>query len=411
MNKKIHSCANNRKNAIRLQNFLLSIRKVPVVWALFLIFTISLSALEIDAKAEMVEIENGYSLKAINNEPTEIFLHIDFDLKSFVASLELPAVLPLQPGINEDILRLTAVEEASEFSYSMQYSFIFADPSSIEPDKYLYYFPFEHGSAHRIGQGWKGSFSHYGQNLYAVDFDMDTGTKIYAARDGIVVSLKEDSRIGGNSSAYAKHTNFILVKHSDNTFANYVHLQYNGALVSKGTAVAAGDLIALSGSTGITTGPHLHFDIRVPNARGAMTSIPFMFRGKNGEAIEPQEGHTYYSYHLGGEEFTERRGQDIALTDFEGYSKTVAAELATDKIEIREEVYDDRLVLFIGNGNNFAIAAEVDLIMRNLNSLQGNPIKISLKAREEKFLTIVTIQDLTKGYRMQSKIQYRINQE
>ncbi len=47
--------------------------------------------------------------------------------------------------------------------------------------------------------------------------------------------------------------------HPDGTFATYAHIKYNGAKCKVGDTVKRGDVIALSGNTGWTSGPHLHF--------------------------------------------------------------------------------------------------------------------------------------------------------
>ena len=236
---------------------------------------------------------------------------------------------------------------------------------------------------------------------------MDEGTKIYAAREGTVIALKEDSKIGGASSVYADHTNYILIHHSDGTFANYVHLQYNGALVNKGDKVNVGDVIGLSGSTGISTGPHLHFDIRVFTDKGIFNSIPFMFRGKEGRSISPQVGRIYYSYLPHGEPFNEIRGENIKISDYNTYSKKLDASFSSSQVSLRTEEYDDRLIVFITNGNNFHIDATVHLSLNNLKSMRENPLNINIQAREERFLTILIVKDLTKKYSLRSRVQYK----
>lgn len=55
--------------------------------------------------------------------------------------------------------------------------------------------------------------------------------------------------------------NFVCVQHSDGTYARYFHLSRNGVRVKKGDRVAAGDILGLSGNTGFSSAPHLHFDV------------------------------------------------------------------------------------------------------------------------------------------------------
>jgi murein DD-endopeptidase MepM/ murein hydrolase activator NlpD len=88
---------------------------------------------------------------------------------------------------------------------------------------------------------------------------MKRGTKITAAREGVVVRAKEDGVRGGLNKKYRPEGNNVIIQHADGSRAGYWHLQHNGALVNVGDSVKKGQLIALSGKTGYTMLPHLHF--------------------------------------------------------------------------------------------------------------------------------------------------------
>jgi len=122
---------------------------------------------------------------------------------------------------------------------------------------YVYALPYEKGTTHFILQGYFGPFSH--KERAALDFKMKSGTKIYAAREGIVVRVKEDGDRGGWNKKYRPYGNNIVVQHPDGSRAGYWHLQKDGALVNMGDSVKKGQVIALSGKTGYTVAPHLHF--------------------------------------------------------------------------------------------------------------------------------------------------------
>lgn len=122
---------------------------------------------------------------------------------------------------------------------------------------YVYGLPFEEGGRHRIIQGYFGPFSH--QERAALDFKMKRGTNILAARDGVVIRVKEDGSRGGWNKKYRPDGNNIVIEHPDGSRAGYWHLQLNGALVNVGDTVRKGQVIALSGKTGYTATPHLHF--------------------------------------------------------------------------------------------------------------------------------------------------------
>lgn len=122
---------------------------------------------------------------------------------------------------------------------------------------YVYSLPYEAGTKHGLVQGYFGAFSH--KERAALDFKMKKGTNIMAARAGVVIRVKEDGTKGGWNKKYRSHGNNIVIQHEDGSRAGYWHLQHNGALVNIGDTVKQGQIIALSGNTGYSAVPHLHF--------------------------------------------------------------------------------------------------------------------------------------------------------
>lgn len=86
-----------------------------------------------------------------------------------------------------------------------------------------------------------------------VDFADKTGTPIHAAADGTVIVARSSGYNGGYGS-------FVIISHSNGTQTLYAHA--SKVLVSAGQQVSQGQTIALLGSTGLSTGPHVHFEIR-----------------------------------------------------------------------------------------------------------------------------------------------------
>jgi lipoprotein NlpD len=91
-----------------------------------------------------------------------------------------------------------------------------------------------------------------------VDIGAAPGSKVKAAADGDVI-------FADNHRSYG---NLVLVRHANNLVTVYAHNAKN--LVNKGQRVKAGQAIALVGSTGHATGPHLHFEVR----RGVVAENP-----------------------------------------------------------------------------------------------------------------------------------------
>lgn len=89
-----------------------------------------------------------------------------------------------------------------------------------------------------------------------IDLAAPEGTPVFACLSGTVIAASADSTYG----------NYIILQHSGNMQSVYAHLsQYAEGMKDKGHIVAAGDVIGYVGTTGASTGPHLHFEIRTGN--------------------------------------------------------------------------------------------------------------------------------------------------
>ncbi|MFF0220491.1 M23 family metallopeptidase [Streptomyces vinaceus] len=113
--------------------------------------------------------------------------------------------------------------------------------------------------------GTMWSHKHSGQ-----DFACPVGTPVKAASAGTIVKAGPGG--GGDGPAYG---NAIVIKHANNTYSQYAHL--SKIQVRIGQKVAKGSQIALSGNTGNSSGPHLHFEIRTtPNYGSAVNPVSFL---------------------------------------------------------------------------------------------------------------------------------------
>ncbi len=145
---------------------------------------------------------------------------------------------------------------------------------------YVYSLPYVKGRSFYIVQGYFGVFSH--KERAALDFKMKRDTKICAARDGVVVRIKEDSDKGGMNKKYRSDGNNIVIQHADGSRAGYWHLQKNGALVNVGDTVKKGQVIALSGKTGYASTPHLHFLVWKHDSKRQWSSVATRFQTSKG---------------------------------------------------------------------------------------------------------------------------------
>jgi Peptidase family M23 len=145
---------------------------------------------------------------------------------------------------------------------------------------YVYALPYENNTSHLLIQGYFSRLSH--KERAALDFKMKRGTKICAACGGVVVRVKEDGNRGGWNRKYRPFGNVIVIQHADGSRAGYWHLQHNGALINVGDTVHKGQVIGLSGKTGYTFLPHLHFIVWTFNDRGEWQQIPTRFQTSKG---------------------------------------------------------------------------------------------------------------------------------
>lgn len=143
-------------------------------------------------------------------------------------------------------------------------------PPLSDPDKYLpdaparfdgYIWPSR--GVLTSGYGWRWGRMHRG-----IDIAGPVGTPIVAAASGEVIFS------GWNSGGFG---NLVKLKHPDGSVTLYAHNHRN--LVRRGQRVQQGDLIAEMGSTGRSTGPHVHFEIH-PSGQGAVNPMAYLPRNR-----------------------------------------------------------------------------------------------------------------------------------
>jgi murein DD-endopeptidase MepM/ murein hydrolase activator NlpD len=167
---------------------------------------------------------------------------------------------------------------------------------AIDPDHddgYDYRLPYDDTVSYPVIQGYGARLSHRGAEYYTVDFGMPIGTAVHAARAGIVV-LREDSHDKGCwRDECGRLANFVVVLHSDGTTGEYFHLQHGSVRVALGQQVERGQLLALSGNTGYTTAPHLHFGVYRTERDGRTRSLAVRFTTRSGTIGQPRTGALY----------------------------------------------------------------------------------------------------------------------
>lgn len=132
-------------------------------------------------------------------------------------------------------------------AYLLKDTYVIEDYGSLGTGRFLWPVPnFYKVSSHFGPRGMK---HHDG-----IDIPAPRGTPIVAVDDGVVIYSDDGIRGYGN---------MIVLAHGEEIFTVYAHNKKNK--VDKGDKVRKGEVIGLVGNTGRSTGPHLHFEIRVKN--------------------------------------------------------------------------------------------------------------------------------------------------
>lgn len=228
-----------------------------------------------------------------NLQQADVTVTFEMDLSNLQSSVTFPCTLTVPGGARIEAFTLTDVNSAKGWNWEYTYYANYGSIHAAHDDSYVYSLPYPPGQSFAVTQGFNGEYSHWGPNQFAIDWRMPVGTPVHAARDGVVVAARDDSAQGGADSQYDGDANFILIRHADSTLGHYVHLQTGGNRVKIGQRVRAGDRIGLSGNTGHTTGPHLHFAVFKAKDGKERQSIPIRFRTGRTLATVLESGRTY----------------------------------------------------------------------------------------------------------------------
>ena len=257
-------------------------------------FTYNSNSKENSTKTVQINTQlNGNYLDVVfkNKNFYDVTVSVKSQYENITEVEDTPKVIVLKANSTKKYTKLKLGRGSRAYSFS--YSWIIGDKDAVHDDSYIYKLPYSTGTSHRVSQGYDTIHTHKGRSKYAVDFAMEEGTKIYAARGGKVIKTKSDSNLGGYSKEFASHGNYVTIAHSDGTFATYYHLKQHGVLVKVGDEVEKGYAIGYSGNTGYSSGPHLHFSVFRAISASSTHSIAVKFASANGVVSDPKEGALY----------------------------------------------------------------------------------------------------------------------
>ena len=266
-------------------------------WVFLLVGLAAVAAAECrDTSVRVVDEKDGDAIRLVaeSDNLLDFTITLDLKLENMQVSRALPVTMDVKGGKRVELVEIRVQDPQKPHSYTRDYSWRYGARGGV-PARVAYQLPYSPAERHELAQGYLGEFSHNpgSQNEYAYDFAMPVGTTVCAAREGVVVGVRQDSDVGGPYPTFRNCGNYVIIRHRDGTYAEYLHLKKDGALVALGATVQAGQPIALSGATGFTSGPHLHFAVfRVLDGYKRET-LPVFMQTKDGLRAHLTEGRDY----------------------------------------------------------------------------------------------------------------------
>lgn len=342
-----------------------------------------------DLRVTFKEVGDKVEFYAANDLYAPGYVRVKFkELTGYKVNVKLPYTGLVPPRTKKHhLFTLTRKSRRTPASFSTLTNFSRGNPHAKHDDTHKYLYPFSHGKKFRLSQAAFSEPTH--QGIYAYDFSMPVGTPVTAARAGTVISLEEKYSKGGPDPRMEKQANYIMIHHADGSMASYSHLQKNGVLVALGDKVVAGQKIGLSGNTGYSSGPHLHFHVTLakqPGSKKKLRTLPIKFLNVAGNPKGLNEDSWYYARHPGKPDFNVRLGKNLSNEDFKDYFKPVKK---TGKLKIEKEQIDSTYVLYAVNGYNRPVRIELDVTMQNMTSSRSLPYKKVLRPLSRTYLMLV----------------------
>jgi len=223
--------------------------------------------------------------------PWNFTLFVDLELQNLRPNRQLPVIQSFSSRGREQIMILEIAQPGRRWTFHFNLKWVTGALGAKHDDSYVYALPFSRDESYLVGQSYNGAASH--KKKHAIDFDMQIGTRVRAARNGIVIAVEESHYRGALDPSFKTRANYVRIQHPDGTIGNYVHLMQNGVKVYPGDRIRRGDMIAYSGNTGYSSGPHLHFEVYTITKSLKQRTIPIRFRANGRNGVIPTQGNLY----------------------------------------------------------------------------------------------------------------------
>ena len=268
---------------------------------LILLSTVSIAAPAISVakctedRFKIKPIENGDTVELYAANSRDVPITITLRVRTRYMSADRPKTVTetVPPNESQLFMVLSGTNKDKKSRYRFDCAWTIGSIDATHNEELLYRLPYATGKSYYVLQGYGSRLSHTGPEEYTVDFKMREGTSVHAARGGIVAEMEESHSRGCWKGGCAKYANYIVILHDDWTTGEYYHLKQNGVLVEIGDRVVAGQKIGLSGDTGNSALPHLHFGVYRAAPWGKFQSVPVQFHSVDGIVRKPRRGGRY----------------------------------------------------------------------------------------------------------------------
>lgn len=244
-----------------------------------------------------LKTKSGYQLIAHNKGLAPVSAVISIDESTNLGSeQQWPVMRVIPPDSDLLIGEVYPRDPTAGFSFRTSVVHMIGMLGARHDPAAVYRLPYSDGRAFTISQAAGSSTTTHNtpESKFAVDFTMPEGTPVLAARDGVVIDVEDGYTEGNKTARMLTQANDVRILHVDGTIASYAHLKANGVAVKIGQNVKAGKRIGYAGSTGYSSGPHLHFVVTTlveSNGELSAVSVPIIFYAENPNvAFEPRAG-------------------------------------------------------------------------------------------------------------------------
>lgn len=232
----------------------------------------------------------GRFYRITNEEPVPATVLLTFvSLTNLRARVPLPVDTVVQPGETVTVARLVSVDRDRTVGAEPSIAIDLGSSATVPDPNAAYGVPFAGLEPREVIQGYGGTDTHMGGMRFSLDFGMPPGTPVVASRAGTVLYLQDGFTDGGPDPELLEEANLVVIAHDDRTMASYGHLS-PGIQVEVGQSVARGQPLGLSGSTGFSGRPHLHFHVGTRLLGDPGRTVRVQLSDADGSIVDVSEG-------------------------------------------------------------------------------------------------------------------------